>query len=740
MTSRSSLWVDLSENNKRRLWQWCLSVLLLIVFPLLTFLIFIMSIDEAQYVINYGVNAESAIRRDVYRYASMFVGASGGVKVVILTLMAALSAFGGFSYLNDRVKIDFYESMPQKKGSRFIVIWLNGVIMYVLTYIIGMLLCFAVLTISGYGDVYSMGAALADFGRVTLYFLGVYHLFIFSMMITGTSFAGLCAFVVLSGYEVVVRLLVWGYRSFFFRYDYTLSEFVTPVASPYGLYYALAIELDRAKGYPLKYFLALGILDAALLVLAYLVNLKRPREKAGKTLVFKWTATPLKLLIAVPSVMIVSLIAAQTMSGSSTLSGRNTAIIALIAVVASVIICALLQGIFELDVREAFRKRLHWVICSVLALLIFFGFKHDILGIDRYVPDPSKVASVVFAPEGYDGSWGNRIDENLKSRDTVDFYRDYMYITDTESVCELAKLSIEKYDGAWEIAGNDPDVFYQSDDPGMFSQAIVLYRMKSGCIIARELNIPVKDTRATQLLDKIMSCDEFVKGYYSVEVYDADKAIADIKPIQLNARFTDGVHEERLGQDELLELIGSYKKDMETFSYKSRINELPAGYIRYSISTDADEYFGSAANNEESLVIYPDMKNCMKYLEDAGYSLDSYSLSDEADAVVITNSHYDEQNEYMQEQGLDFVPDDVAERFVKTKEYAGAELKYISDYLYPGDIGMYRWDGGKDFDYSYEVRVIFAHGSEQSRRYGSDVYYYFVKDEVPANVVEDLTL
>lgn len=740
MTSRSSLWVDLKENNKRRLWQWCLAVLLLVVFPVLTFLIFIMSIDEAQYVLNYGVNAVNAMRHDVYRYASGFIGASGGVKTVIVTLGAALFAFGGFSFLNDRVKLDFYESMPQKKGTRFFIIWINGIIIYALTYVVEMLLCFAVLTVSGYGDVYTMGEALREFGNTTLYFLGVYGLYIFAMMITGTNFAGLCAFMVLSGYETVIRLLVWGYRSYFFRYDYTLKESNIPVISPYGLLVKLNTELDKTNGNPAKYVLALVAFDLAMLCVSYLMYMKRPREKAGKTLVFKHMAEPVKLLIAVPSVMTAIHITAQTMNANALLSTRNIAIIALIAVAASIVVCALIQGIFELDVRLAFKKKLQWLICCVLSMLVFFGFKQDIFGIDRYVPNPSDVASVVFAPEGYDGLWGDRLDADLKYVDMVDFYRNHMYITDTQSVCELAKLSMEKYDAAWEIVGNDPDKFYMTDDAAEFSQAIVIYRMKSGRLVARELSIPVDEGRAAELLDKILSTDEFVKGYYSVEVYDAQKAVEATPANQINARFTDGVHENRLSADELLTLIAAYKKDMESFSYKARIDELPQGYLRYSIASNDSDFIGTMMAQEESLVLYPDMKNCMKFIEDAGYSFDSYSIADEADAVVITNSHYEEQNEYMKEQGLDFVPDDVLDKFVRSKEYSGDALKELEPYLYPSDMGMYRWDGGRDFDYDYEVQVVLKLGGEQARRYGNYIYYYFVKDEVPENVVKDLAL
>ena len=167
MTSRSSSLVSLNENNKRRMWQWCLSVFLFVVLNTVTFLIFIMSIDEDRYVLDYGVRAYEMIRQDVYRYAAMFIGMSG-LKAFMVTFCGAVFAFGGFAFLNDRVKLDFYESMPQKKSSRFFVVWLNGVVIFILPYLVGMLLSYTVLVVNGYGDVYSMAEAVRGFGYMLL--------------------------------------------------------------------------------------------------------------------------------------------------------------------------------------------------------------------------------------------------------------------------------------------------------------------------------------------------------------------------------------------------------------------------------------------------------------------------------------------------------------------------------------------------------------------------------------------
>ena len=38
----------------------------------------------------------------------------------------------------------------------------------------------------------------------------------------------------------------------------------------------------------------------------------------------------------------------------------------------------------------------------------------------------------------------------------------------------------------------------------------------------------------------------------------------------------------------------------------------------------------------------------------------------------------------MKEEGLDYLPEELQERFIKTKEYSGIELKELEAYLHPG--------------------------------------------------------
>ncbi|MBR5407225.1 MAG: hypothetical protein IK111_06200, partial [Lachnospiraceae bacterium] len=148
MTSRSSSWVNLRENNKRRLWQWCVALFFFVIVNVIGFLISVVSVNEEYYMISYGSRAHDMIANVIKGYADMFMGASI-LNIIFTIVLGALLGIGGFVYLDNRVKVDFYESMPQKRGSRYSVIWLSGLLIYAGSYIIGMLLNYAILVASG---------------------------------------------------------------------------------------------------------------------------------------------------------------------------------------------------------------------------------------------------------------------------------------------------------------------------------------------------------------------------------------------------------------------------------------------------------------------------------------------------------------------------------------------------------------------------------------------------------------
>ncbi|MDE7404853.1 MAG: hypothetical protein K2M81_07090, partial [Lachnospiraceae bacterium] len=142
MTSKSSFLVSMKENNKRRLWVWIISALaFMLALPALAALTLNTISRRHQWVAeNYGSTVAGQIIHE--KLVNSMCGILGlNVGFVFLTAAIALvSAVQGFSYLYSRKKIDFYMGMPVKRKKRFLVIWANGILLYFLPYLAGLVI------------------------------------------------------------------------------------------------------------------------------------------------------------------------------------------------------------------------------------------------------------------------------------------------------------------------------------------------------------------------------------------------------------------------------------------------------------------------------------------------------------------------------------------------------------------------------------------------------------------------
>ncbi len=727
MTSRSSSWVDLRENNKRRLWQWCVALFFFVVINVVGFLISVMAVDTEYYIKNYGERAHEMLVWLMKDYAGMFMGTSA-LNILFTTALAIFLGIGGFAYLNNRTKIDFYESMPLKKGRRFSVIWLSGIIIFAGSYLIGMFINYGILVGAGYGEAYSMGEALRSFVILFAFFMGVYHLAILSVMLTGTTFVSVCAFVSLSIYEVAMRYICITYRDAFFRYSHTITEDYIPRLSPFGLLSFVLTDINM-KTSSMLHMMLLGLFDLALLILCYVLYHKRPLETAGKTIVFKHTKPVIRLLLTIPVGAFVANIVYAILKDSSKNSMKAVLFTVLVTVLASILASALIQGIFEQDIRLAFKNRLNWVLCSAVAILMFFGFKYDWIRLDRYIPTPSMVSSAILLPEGY----GNRfegLEPDLSSTYLEDYSRKYMYLTDADSVCSLARLAIKTYDNEMALLGED-----EYPEGGKFEIATVFFRLKNGHTMSRTLQIPVKDDMTITLLDKIMDTDEFRHGYYDIYNYDIEKAIRGTKINELDARYTDGIWSKSFTPDEIIELVSLYKKDLEESTYKDRLDEFPKGHVQFMINTN--DRYGRCSDYDFS--IYPCMKNCMDYIASKGYDVSTMDYRDDITLITVTRYHNDEADEYYESLEEGEEPDyDYVDSLRQTVFYDIDKIDDIVPHVTSNEVYTYRWDGGKGTEDDYSVEIEFAKDSELGSRFsGYMPTYAFIDGEVPDFVIAD---
>lgn len=232
MMSKNSFLANLKENSKRRVWLWILSGLFwFIYYPVAMMMIMSRQKNENMIVGYVGDKAREMLlgaARDWIGYVD------GAGHLFIVTVIAAVCAIQGFSYLYHRKKVDFYHSIPVKKSRRFAVIYLNGFLIFFIPYLLNLLLAVAVAAINGGMDRNNMGVAAVSLACTVILFLGIYGLTLIAVMLTGNVIITVLATIIFVFYEAVVRYLLEAYSESFYDYFSYQSVNTTLYLSPIG--------------------------------------------------------------------------------------------------------------------------------------------------------------------------------------------------------------------------------------------------------------------------------------------------------------------------------------------------------------------------------------------------------------------------------------------------------------------------------------------------------------------------
>ncbi|MDE5597525.1 MAG: hypothetical protein K2J04_06795, partial [Lachnospiraceae bacterium] len=131
MTSKNSFLVSIRENQKRRIWAWAVSILIQIAtYP--GIMIIYLSRINARF--NEGYTADAY--KEVLRAAAADAVGFKPHAVIPILILGVILAMQGFSYLHDRKKVDMYHSVPVSMKKRFLVVYSNGIFIYLLPAIV----------------------------------------------------------------------------------------------------------------------------------------------------------------------------------------------------------------------------------------------------------------------------------------------------------------------------------------------------------------------------------------------------------------------------------------------------------------------------------------------------------------------------------------------------------------------------------------------------------------------------
>ena len=724
MTSRNSFLARLIENAKRRLWLLVVSLLAFVVGIPTVIAMELSVISQRQVWIE-----QMKVQEKLYEFATVMYSAENGVIFFLIGAFAILSGIQGFSYLYDRSKIDFYHSKPVKASTRFASIWLNGIFVWLVPYIIGTLI--NLVLFAGYGilDVKLFGSAwLYLLIGIGLY-LCMYHLAILALMMTGKVGVTCLGIGVFIFYEGAVRLLTAGYFEQFYRFFYSGdgTEWFTPMFSPitYMNYYA---QEDWSAPVTLCALLAFA---AVVLAISYWCYKKRPSEMAGNAMTFSVVKPVIKIGIAVPVGLCAGLFTCDIVDYEPLSLKGSPGFPIFIGIMGILIACCLIQVIYEADIKGIFHKKAHIAISFVMAMCIALIFRFDLTGFDTRLPKEGDVEYVTMITET-GNRWGNAyLDENLRWVDKEEYVNKYMRLTGDTAMAarNLAAHSIELY-----IEQTDEEFSKNYE----YSYVVFNFHQKNGRVLSREIPVAMREETNASYIKQIENSKEFIMANENAM---SEELMEVLRGNEYLARATWGnnLSNVELTRKQVRELLELYRVDLLNDSYTVKTSELPIGEFTIFIDTQV------SYSREFTFAVYPSFANSVKYLEENSFETEKYVSVEDIDRVTVTRYPQTEEQDKVYYEEYTYSSSiygeyAVAEEVNSIMEtYSDpAQMQEIMDHAYPGCLSYEWWYMEEPMEEHYEIRVFFKEDTPGYEEYGYSTYFDFFKGRVPAFVEADL--
>ena len=746
MTSKNSFLASLKENNKRRIWLWIVSIFgFVMLLPSLIMMLISQHTNRYDfYLDSYGeALATQMLRENLTRDLNYILNVGYGSEIWLLVAgFAVLSGVQGFSYLYSRKKIDFYVSMPIKRKKRFLIIWLNGVLAYAIPCFLGLAVSLMIVATNGVLTNEIILGTWQSYLILLCMYLGVYHLVILAVMLTGNMIITGFAIATLFLYECMVRVIIMGYMELFYKYYSYRGYSTNPLLSPFAILFDYQNAFESNKGNIWLTILYLLLFATVAGIIAYVCYLKRPTEAAGKAIAFSKPKAILKIMIAIPVALMAGYFSGEIVGYSPLYGNHNCGVMFFVMALALIGTCCLMQVIYEFDIKGILHKKSHIVISALLIILIFAVFKYDLTGFDQYIPDAEKVDSAAIAtPTDSYLYYGNDYwDEDMKYISKEEYVEEYMYLTDIGAVNQLMKHSMELVDQY-----EDMNLLHE-DESREWRRVTVTYRMADKRKVSREMLIDLADEETIALLDRIESSEEYIAGGIFGASDILQKALDD-ESRKISVSYGNGTYLTKLKKEEAQELITRYQEDVRTGGFLKYRESVPTGSLCLEFE---EQYSYYTAYTQAELLIYPFYENCVAYLTENGYYIPEIIKAEDVEKIQIINEHYDLVEEARNQQDeastpmaeiviADYAIKDINDEFRRIVTYdTPEEIAAIIEKLYSREQLNGSWHSTKLLDNNYSIKVYFnpESGATAIDNEGFG-YYVFEQGEVPEFVEED---
>jgi len=369
------------------------------------------------------------------------------INVVVASLLSVLWGCSALSYVNSKISINFYHSIPLTRGTLYISEILVKLIYFAIPAVITtMLSLFLTGIMSGYWTVVLTHTFFSGLGYSLLYFFFFFSIMIFCATFTGNAFSRLMAAGLVVAMPAALAACINTILEFSAVYsDYdSLLTFAAEIFMPARIIMFLAG--DQLETNALREIS--GALIAALIFFAagYLIYRKRKSELSG---------TPVLSKIAAGLIKYSCMFCAASLFGLIFDAFANTFWYFIGALIGALLIMMLINVILTKSAKQMFSGLPALGIFSAAFLLFFVLFGLDVIGYDRYIPSPSLIRSMTI---DVDGDITLEVENAEDKEYFIEFLREYIDSGKYTQNNEYPTASVE------EMVLNEKKVSYSMDE------------------------------------------------------------------------------------------------------------------------------------------------------------------------------------------------------------------------------------------------------------------------------------
>jgi ABC-2 type transport system permease protein len=606
MTSKNLYSNLLREDMKRRVWTLALSMLAFVIGLPIYAMLRLERMKES-------IESLGLVEAQKY-FASISSKDGMGILIVITIAGAFICGIHGFSYLYSKSKVDLYHSIPVKREKLFIVTYLNGIIIYLVPYLVNLVLYFIIGIANGLITKSAVSGAFSFFIINLIGYLLIYSITIIAVMMTGNIIVGLLGTAVFMLYGPAVITIKTAICETFYKTYYQAEYAPRQLAnvSPIFAYNRLIGSLGE-HNFLMNLIAVMVSLVIAIVVGAILYKI-RPSEAAGKSMAFKSTQVVIKVLIVLPTAIVGGLVF-RGMSESNSFTWMAFGI---------VFIGFLAHGIIEIIYNNDFKciisNKIQLTLCIIVSLIIAGAAKADLFHYDTYLPDTGKIESMSIAfdnlepyNEYYDlnKEYSNSYSYNYYNYISPTTYRlDHMNMTNFESVYQLVDYAKENnLKDAEEVSNNNSEVYVSFT---------VKYTLKNNAEKYRSYTVKLKDIMN-------YSDENYKDGVYQILTMDQSL----IRSIEYSR--TESSNETlKLTKGQQEEFINIFTNELKTLTGNDLVESIPVAQLSFIIGNN-NNYIPM------NYYVYPQFTQTIAYMKSVGANLDTLYNSDNIESITITD-------------------------------------------------------------------------------------------------------